>query len=97
MKQLGVRDLFSQHYANLSGISNETLYVSKAVHQAFIKVNEEGTEAAAATAAVVWTESLPRLFLANGPFLFIVYDFEHKTTLFAGKVFNPNNAGVLQS
>merc|ERR1711953_605769 len=97
MKQLGVRDLFSQHYANLSGISNERLYVSKGVHQAFIEVNEEGTEAAAATAAVVWTESLPRLFLANGPFLFIVYDYEHKTTLFAGKVFNPNNAGVLQS
>jgi len=97
MKQLGVRDLFSQHYANLSGISNERLYVSEAVHQAFIEVNEEGTEAAAATAAVVWTKSLPRLFLANGPFLFIVYDFEHKTTLFAGKVFNPNNEGVLQS
>merc|ERR1711953_920128 len=97
MKQLGVRDLFSQHYANLSGISNERLYVSKGVHQAFIEVNEEGTEAAAATAAVVWTESLPRLFLANGPFLFIVYDYEHKTTLFAGKVSNPNSAGVLQS
>jgi len=94
MEQLGVRDLFSQNYANLSGISNERLYVSKGVHQAFIEVNEEGTEAAAATAAVVWTESLLPLFYANGPFLFIVYDFEHKTTLFAGKVVDPNNAGV---
>jgi len=94
MEQLGVRDLFFQHYANLSGISNDRLYVSKGVHQAFIKVDEEGTEAAAATAAVVRTESLTPLFYANGPFLFIVYDFEHKTTLFAGKVVDPNKAGV---
>jgi len=99
MEQLGVRDLFIS--ANLSGItiSNEGLHVSKAVHQAFIEVNEEGTEAAAATASLVQRRSGggPRLFFADRPFLFIVYDFEHKTTLFAGKVVNPNNAGVLQS
>merc|ERR1711936_1419415 len=53
MEQLGVRDLFAQQTADLSGISNEALSASEAVHQAFIEVNEEGTEAAAATAAVV--------------------------------------------
>merc|ERR1711953_1246765 len=99
MEQLGVVDLFIS--ANLSDItiSNEGLHVSKAVHQAFIEVNEEGTEAAAATASLVQRRSGggPRLFFADRPFLFIVYDFEHKTTLFAGKVVNPNNAGVLQS
>merc|ERR1712073_106713 len=52
MEALGVRDLFAQS-ANLTGISDEALSVSEAVHQAFIEVNEEGTEAAAATAAVV--------------------------------------------
>ena len=98
MEQLGVRDLFSEASADLSGISNEHLFASKGVHQALIEVNEEGTEAAAATAAIVGQESAPpRWFIADRPFLFIVYDFEHKTTLFAGKVADPNNAGVVQS
>ena len=103
MVQLGVRDLFSEASADLSGISNEHLFASKGVHQALIEVNEEGTEAAAATAAIVLQESVPprwfiaRWFIADRPFLFIVYDFEHKTTLFAGKVADPNNAGVVQS
>ena len=98
MEQLGVRDLFSEASADLSGISNEHLFASKGVHQALIEVNEEGTEAAAATAAIVGQESAPpRWFIADRPFLFIVYDFEHKTTYFAGKVADPNNAGVVQS
>ena len=129
MEQLGVRDLFSEASADLSGISNEYLFASKGVHQALIKVNEEGTEAqwpkaggrkpisqtgfanalrgserqkAAAAAVAVFYKSAPprwlnQLFIADRPFLFIVYDFEHKTTLFVGKVVHPNNAGVVQS
>ena len=99
MEQLGVRDLFSEGSADLSGISNERLYVSKGAHQAVIEVNEEGTEAAAATAAIMQARfgGGPRRFFADRPFLFIVYDFEHKTTLFAGKVVDPNNAGVVPS
>ena len=91
MEQLGVRDLFSRS-ADLSGISNEGLFASKGVHQAFIEVNEEGTEAAAATAVALIGRSAfrPRQFLADRPFLFIVYDFKHETTLFAGKVVDPS-------
>merc|ERR1711910_311675 len=99
MEQLGVRDLFSQA-ADLSGISNENLSASEAVHQAFIEVNEEGTEAAAATAAVVGlrtAQQRKREFFADRPFLFVVYDFAHEVTLFAGKVVNPNNDNVIQT
>merc|ERR1711962_362076 len=86
MEALGMRDLFAQS-ANLTGISDEALSASEAVHQAFIEVNEEGTEAAAATAAVVGlrtAQQRKREFFADRPFLFVVYDFEHGVTLFAG-------------
>merc|ERR1712218_669591 len=99
MEQLGVQDLFARS-ADLSGISNEALSASEAVHQAFIEVNEEGTEAAAATAAVVGlrtAQQRTRQFFADRPFLSAVYDFEHGVTLFAGKVVNPNNANVIQT
>lgn len=99
MQQMGVRDLFSQA-ANLTGISDEELEVSSAVHQAFIEVNEEGTEAAAATAAVVGvrTAHQPKpQFFANRPFLFMVYDFQHNVTLFAGKVVDPSTDTVIQT
>merc|ERR1711910_86290 len=99
MEALGVRDLFAQS-ANLTGISDEALSASEAVHQAFIEVNEEGTEAAAATAAVVGlrtAQQRKREFFADRPFLFVVYDFAHGVTLFAGKVVNPNNANVIHT
>merc|ERR1711881_133771 len=99
MEQLGVRDLFARS-ADLSGISNEALSASEAVHQAFIEVNEEGTWAAAATAAVVGlrtAQQRTRQFFADRPFLFAVYDFAHGVTLFAGKVVNPNNDVVIQT
>merc|ERR1712038_1167290 len=99
MEALGVRDLFAQS-ANLTGISDEALSASEAVHQAFIEVNEEGTEAAAATAAVVGlrtAQQRKREFFADRPFLFVVYDFEHGVTLFAGKVVNTNNDNVIQT
>merc|ERR1711994_602537 len=99
MEALGMRDLFAQS-ANLTGISDEALSASEAVHQAFIEVNEEGTEAAAATAAVVGlrtAQQRKREFFADRPFLFAVYDFAHGVTLFAGKVVNPNNDVVIQT
>merc|ERR1711963_1286441 len=79
--------LLQQIESNLTGISDEALSASEAVHQAFIEVNEEGTEAAAATAAVVGLRTAQQRkgeFFADRPFLFVVYDFEHGVTLFAG-------------
>merc|ERR1712061_232765 len=55
---------------------------------------------AAATAAVVGlrtAQQRKREFFADRPFLFVVYDFEHGVTLFAGKVVNPNNDNVIQT
>ena len=69
-------------------MSKSLLFASKGVHQAFIEINEERTEAADATAvALVWRSAFPpRQFLVDRPFLFIVYDLKQETSLFAGKV-----------
>jgi len=97
MRNLGATDVFSQS-ANLRGISNQPLAATEGVHQAFIEVNEEGTEAAAATAVVVGlrTARRKRQFFANRPFLFMVYDFNLNVPLFAGKVVDPSNQILIQ-
>jgi len=97
MQKLGVRDLFSDA-ADLSGISDEGLSASEGVHQAFIEVNEEGTEAAAATAVAIGIRlaTQKRRFHADRPFLFVVYDFDQDVALFAGKVVDPSNDKIIQ-
>ena len=82
MEQLGVRNLSSEASADLSGISNEHLQV--------FQVNGERTEAAAANAVGILSRSCPHEFIAARPFFFIVNDFEHKATLFAGKLVDQN-------
>ncbi|NNL97783.1 MAG: serpin family protein [Acidimicrobiia bacterium] len=78
--------------ADLTGITAaRELYVSDAFHKTFIKLDEEGTEAAAATAIIISLESAPppATFTADRPFLFYI---EHSSTgemLFLGQVTNP--------
>nr|QHB21601.1 venom serpin 1 [Platymeris rhadamanthus] len=74
---MGIKDIFDEAKANLTGISNEHLYASKVVQKAFIEVNEEGTEAAAATALVMVAYSSLVIypqedFHADHPFLYIL-------------------------
>jgi serpin B len=91
LSKLGMKDLFSDA-ADLSGITgNKELSVSKVVHKSFIEVNEEGSEAAAATAAVMQVRSLPRTFnfIADHPFLFFIRDDESGSILFMGKYARP--------
>ncbi|KAK9165282.1 hypothetical protein Scep_000473 [Stephania cephalantha] len=67
------------------------LYVSGIFHKAFIEVDEEGTEAAAATAGVVALRSLPVTmdFVADHPFLFLIREGKTGAVLFIGHVLNP--------
>ena len=88
LPKLGVQEVF-QGKANLSGIANEPLFVSSAIHKAKVKVNEKGTTAAAATGVVVQTLSAagsPRRFIANHPFIFFIVDNASGTVLFMGNV-----------
>ncbi|KAB2628028.1 serpin-ZX-like [Pyrus ussuriensis x Pyrus communis] len=67
------------------------LYVSRIFHKSFIEVNEEGTEAAAASAVVKTISCLPRTvdFVADRPFLFLVKEESTGAVLFIGHVLNP--------
>jgi len=78
--------------ADFSGIDGaRDLFISSVLHQAFVAVNEEGTEAAAATAVVGrLIASLPTLFRADRPFLFLIRDVETGAVLFMGRVSDPS-------
>ncbi|XP_051761821.1 leukocyte elastase inhibitor-like isoform X2 [Ctenopharyngodon idella] len=86
---LGMVDAFDSQKANFSGMSpSNDLVLSEVVHKSFVEVNEEGTEAAAATSAVV-TNSIPNRFYANHPFLFFIRHNPSKSILFYGRVCSP--------
>jgi serpin B len=96
LQALGMRKAFDVGSADFSGMNGgrEPLAVSAVLHQAFVDVYEEGTEAAAATAAVVGTLSASALpatpiFRADHPFLFAVCDTRTGLVLFLGRVVRP--------
>jgi len=77
--------------ADFSGMSEGGLFIGHVVHQAYVDVNEEGTEAAAAT-GVVMVESAPILevFNADHPFVFTIRDRGTGLILFMGRVTDPS-------
>nr|XP_056710836.1 leukocyte elastase inhibitor-like [Euleptes europaea] len=92
LQSLGMVDVFSETKANLSGMSpSNQLFLSKVIHKAYVEVNEVGTEAAAATGAVISGRSLVHYeqFVADHPFLFYIQHNPTNTTLFLGKFCSP--------
>ncbi len=91
LQNLGIEDAFNSGVADFSKMDGtRNLYISEALHKAYIEVNEEGTEAAAATSIVMSLSMVPNQFKADHPFLFLI---EHKETgaiLFIGRVMNPS-------
>lgn len=93
LRRLGIVDAFDAMTADLSGITDAIpLYVQDAIHKSFIALDEQGTEAAAATAITVGITSAPppAEFTADRPFLFWI---EHSSTgemLFLGQVTDPS-------
>jgi serpin B len=81
--------------ADFSGMDGrQDLYISNVLHKAFVDVNEEGTEAAAATGVAVGAKSAPptpqQEFRADHPFVFLLRDTGTGSILFTGRVTNPN-------
>ena len=79
--------------ADFSGMTGtRELYIDKVIHQAYIEVNEKGTEAAAATGVSMrLSAALPgEVFLADRPFIFLIRDLDTGVIMFMGRVSNPS-------
>jgi serine protease inhibitor len=93
LTDLGMTDAFTDRADFGPMAPSEVLSVSGVLHDAFIAVDENGTEAAAATAAVVGATSLPvarHTLVLDRPFLFVLHDTAHGTPLFVGRVADPS-------
>ncbi len=93
LQALGMSAAFDPGAADFTGISTEDqLYISGVIHEAFIAVDEAGTEAAAATAVIIGTTSMPTDIVAldiDRPFLFFLQDRTTGALLFVGRVVDP--------
>ena len=90
---LGLTDAFDAQLADFSGISEQPLLISDVVHKAFVEVNEEGTEAAAATGIIMRMTSMPappKIFRADHPFVFLIRENESGKILFMGRICDPS-------
>jgi len=92
LEEMGMKDAFDANLADFSAMTgNKDLYITSVLHKAFVAVDEEGTEAAAATGVIMGLRSMPRLqtFRADHPFIFTIKDNKTNSILFMGRLCNP--------
>ena len=89
---MGMPTAFSDG-ADFSGITgSKDLFISDVFHKAYVNVDEEGTEAAAATAVDMAVTSMPESpieLIVDRPFIFLIREYETNSILFVGRVLNP--------
>lgn len=90
---MGMVDAFIFGQANFAGMDGRSdwLFISGVIHRAYVNVDEQGTEAAAATATVGMAgfAALPPTFRADHPFLFLIQENKTGSILFIGRVTDP--------
>lgn len=95
LRELGMTSAFEPDAADFSGMTTaERLFISDVIHEAYIAVDEEGTEAAAATAVVMRATAAPLetvQLTVDRPFLFALRDLETGALLFLGRVIDPSS------
>ena len=96
-KALGMEDAFDEALADFTGMYDSSqaanLYITDIFHKSFVSVDEEGTEAAAATAVVMGIESAPMEVFDvtfDRPFYYAIYDHPTDTILFLGRMVDPS-------
>jgi len=92
LMQMGMKEAFDKYNANFSNISDLEIYISKVMHKAYIKTDEEGSEAAAVTSVTFGVTSVgpSEVIKINRSFLFAIVEEDTESILFMGKVFDPS-------
>ena len=94
LRHLGVKSIFVKTYCDLSEIADESIFVDQIAHKAVIRVDEGGTEAAAASGVVgvAYAAAIPtqNFFVVDRPFLVFIIDQSNKLPLFAGRIVDPS-------
>jgi len=91
---MGMKDAFDPGAADFSGMADteEKIFIAAVIHKAFVEVNEEGTEAAAATAVIAelgGAPAAPPVFRADHPFIFMIRHRATGAVLFMGRLAKP--------
>lgn len=93
LKKEGLGHIFDPERADFSKLSPEKgLYLDQVYHQCYVKVDEKGTKAAAASGGVMMKMSLPLQVRIDRPFVWFIYDAEHKLILFCGTYVAPSSS-----
>ncbi|MHC5007500.1 MAG: serpin family protein, partial [Planctomycetota bacterium] len=96
LAEMGMPAAFAGGTADFSGMNGRRydLFISLVVHEAFIEVDEQGTEAAAATGVTMKRGGRPLNFAVNHPFIFLIRDRETGSVLFLGRVVDPTRTAT---
>ncbi len=94
LEAMGMVDAFDADYADFTGMYDKmkeyrNLFIADVMHKTFVDVNEEGTEAAAATSVEMRLDSAPPSFRVDRPFLMAIRERSSDAILFIGKIVNP--------
>jgi len=94
LRSMGMVSAFSSGLADFSGFTGQPdLFISEVLHKAFVKVDESGTEAAAATAVVMGLTCVPAEpteFVIDRPFIFLIRNRSTRTIIFMGRMMDPS-------
>lgn len=94
LKAMGMAIAFDPRRANFRGIADTDLFISQVVHKTFLRIDEKGTEAAAATGIEIEVTSAPAVppptFRADHPFLVLIRDKPTGAVLFLGRIADPS-------
>jgi serpin B len=97
LKSMGMASAFDPSTADFSGMTDgKDLFISAVIHKAFVDLNEEGTEAAAATGVIMPPHAVrtkpkkPSIFRADHPFVFLIRDRRNGAILFLGRMIDPS-------
>lgn len=90
LESMGMPLAFTPNQADFSGMDgSRKLFLRHVIHKAIVKVDERGTEAAAASAAIAEIISMPPMIQVNRPFVYCIYDAQRGNLLFLGRVLDP--------